>query len=197
MKYVACLLLLSMFFAVMNACAPIVKSHAVTEKGADLKKYKTYTWAKPGDEKYHITYDKKEAIGFIIQLTDEELKKKGFFKTNENPDAIFIADTRLEERVAHARMMEANDGFGAGVPISTGAYYGGFSVSYYGPVQYNQTVDIEFLEGSILLEMYDRETNKLIWRGWTKKQINNNTDINKAIRKTVKKLVGKLPVKHS
>lgn len=196
MKYIISFFLFAVFSSVMIACAPMVKSHSVKEKGTDLRKYKTYTWSKPGDEKYQITYDKKEAIGFILQLTDEELKKKGFVKTAENPDAIFIVDTKLEERVAHTKMSGPNDGFGAGVPISTGGYYGGFYTSYYGPVQSSQTVDREFLEGSILLEMYDRETNQLIWRSWTKEQITNNTDLNKAIRKTVKKLVGQLPVKH-
>lgn len=69
-------------------------------------------------------------------------------------------------------------------------------MGYYGPVQSSQTVEHDFLEGSILLEMYDSKTNQLLWRSWTKEQITNNTDINKAIRKTVKKLVSSLPVKH-
>jgi hypothetical protein len=196
MKNIVYLFVIAILSSVVIACAPMVKSHAVKEKGTDFKKYKTYTWAKPGDEKYQITYDKKEAIGFILQLTDEELKKKGFIKTAENPDAIFIVDTRLEERVAYTKMPGPNDGFGTAVPIATGGYYGGFYGGYYGPVQSNQTVERDFLEGSVLLEMYDRETNQLLWRSWTKEQITNNTDINKAIRKTVKKLVSELPVKH-
>lgn len=196
MKNTIFLILIAIFSSVIIACTPVVKSHAVKEKGVDLNKYKTYSWAKPGDEKYQITYDKKEAIGFIIQLTDVELKNKGFTKTIEQPDAIFIVDTKLEEQVAYTKMPGPNDGFGAGVPVYTGGSYGGFSMGYYGPVQSSQTVEHDFLEGSILLEMYDSKTNQLLWRSWTKEQITNNTDINKAIRKTVKKLVSSLPVKH-
>lgn len=129
-------------------------------------------------------------------MTDVELKNKGFTKTIEQPDAIFIVDTKLEEQVAYTKMPGPNDGFGAGVPVYTGGSYGGFSMGYYGPVQSSQTVEHDFLEGSILLEMYDSKTNQLLWRSWTKEQITNNTDINKAIRKTVKKLVSSLPVKH-
>jgi hypothetical protein len=187
MKYLVYPVFLSLVLSIMMmACSPRVKSHAVKEKGTDLRKYKTYTWSKPGDEQYQITYDKKEAIGFILQLADEELKQKGFLKTTENPDAIFIVDTKLEERVAYTKMPGANDGFGAGVPVYSGGSYGGFSVGYYGPVQSSQTVEREFLQGSILLEMYDSKTNKLLWRSWTEEQITNTTDLNKAIRKTVK-----------
>jgi hypothetical protein len=196
MKHPVHFLIFAVLTLVMTNCAPRVKSHAVKEKGADLKQYKSYTWAKPGDAEYQVTYDKKEAIGFIIQLADEELKKKGFNKTAEQPDAIFIVDTKLEEHVAYTKMPGPNDGFGAGVPVYSGGTYGGFSVGYYGPVQSSQTVEREFLEGSILLEMYDSKTNKLLWRSWTKEQITNNTDINKAIRKTVRRLVGQMPVKH-
>ena len=196
MKYTIHLLILAVLSSVMTACTPRVKSHAVKEKGADLRQYKSYIWAKPGDEKYQITYDKKEAIGYIIQLADEELKDKGFAKTADHPDAIFIVDTRLEERVAYTKMPGPNDGFGAAVPVSTGGYYGGFYTGYYGPVQSSQTVEREFLQGSILLEMYDSKTNELLWRSWTSEQITNNTDINKAIRKTVRKLVGQMPVRH-
>jgi hypothetical protein len=196
MKYPLLLFILSALTVAITDCTPRVKSHSSKEKGADLKQYKTYTWAKPGDEEYQRTYDKKEAIGFIIQLTDVELKNKGFIKTADNPDAVFIVDTKLEEHVAYTKMPGPNDGFGAGVPVYTGGSYGGFSVGYYGPVQSSQTVEREFLEGSILLEMYDSKTNNLLWRSWTTEQITNNTDLDKAIRKTVKKLVAQMPVKH-
>ncbi|MBX2964422.1 MAG: DUF4136 domain-containing protein [Cyclobacteriaceae bacterium] len=196
MKFPVHLLLLALITSIMTDCAPRVKSHAVKEKGVDLAQYKSYTWAKPGDEEYQRTYDKKEAIGYIIQLTDAELKNKGFIKTPDQPDAIFIVDTKLEEHVAYTKMPGPNDGFGAGVPVYTGGSYGGFSMGYYGPVQASQTVEREFLQGTILLEMYDSKTNQLLWRSWTEEQITNNTDLDKAIRKTVKKLVGQMPVKH-
>jgi len=172
-------------------------SHSTKEKGVDLNQYKTYAWVKPGDEEYHITYDKKEAIPFIIDLSDEELKKKGFQKS-ENPDVVFLVDTQVEERVAYGRISSENAGFGVGGSMYYGGYYGSgyygaYSGGYISPMTGTQTVETEFLQGMLFVELYDAKSKKLLWRGWAEDQITNKTDINKTIRKAVSKIFGHLP----
>lgn len=183
------LFVVSIFFL---SCCSGIKSHSKKESGVDLKQYKTYTWTKPGDEEYHVTYDKKEAIGFILELSNEAIKQKGFVQNMENPDAVFLVDTSIEDRIAYGRISSNyNEGFGIGT-----AYYGGYSVGYAGPVSSNTIVETEFQQGMLFVEMYDAKTKKLVWRGWAEAQITNKTKLDKLVRKAVKEVFGHLQVKH-
>lgn len=174
---------------VLAACVTsgiITKSYKA--KGVDLKQFKTFAWAKPGNEEYQKSYDKKQNIPFIITLTNEELKKKGFKLDNENPQAIFIADTKIEERVAYNQSPQVSVGFGFGGP----GYYGGFAA----PVAGGQITEQHFTQGMLFIEMYDIKTQKLLWRGWAEEKITFKNDIEADIRKAVKDIFIRLPVKH-
>jgi hypothetical protein len=192
-------LLLCMTTFVMSCTSRIV-SHSDKDKDADMKQYKTYAWTKPGDEEYHVTYDKKEAIGFIIDLSNVELKNKGFIHQPENPDAVFLVDTSLEDRIAYGRTSPyANQGFGVGAPMYYGGSYGGFYGGVYGgfaPISGGPMVETEFQQGLLFVEMYDAKTKKLVWRGWAEDQITNKTNLDRDIRKAVSKIFGHLPVTH-
>lgn len=192
MKFFSSPIASTLLVFILSSCSIGIKSSSKKSNDVDLKKYKTFAWVKPGDEKYHKTYDKKEAIGYLLDLSDQALKQKGFVKNQENPDAIFLLDTSLEDRIAYSNTASPyyNQGFGIGGPLYYGGYYGG---GYYGG---SQTVETEFLQGLLFIEMYDATTKKLLWRGWAESQITNKTDINKLVRKAVNKIFARLPVKH-
>jgi hypothetical protein len=73
-------------------------------------------------------------------------------------------------------------------------YYGGYyGTGYYGG---NQTVETEFQQGLLFVEMYDATTKKLIWRGWAESQITNKTNMDKVVTNAVKEIFKRLRVKH-
>ena len=191
-KFFSPSILSALVIIILSSCSMGITSNSKKTNDVDLKKYKTFAWVKPGDEKYHKTYDKKEAIGYILELSEEALKQKGFIKNPENPDAVFLVDTKLEDRVAYSNTSTPyyNQGFGIGGPMYYGGYYGG---GYYGG---SQTVETEFQQGLLFVEMYDAKTKKLVWRGWAESQITNKTNINKLVSKAVNKIFMRLPVKH-
>jgi hypothetical protein len=165
-----------------------IVSHSYKSKGVDLKQYKSFAWAKPGNEEYQVQYDKKENIPFIISLSNEELKKKGFVLDIEKPDAVFITDTKIEQRIAYNQSPQVSVGFGIGGP----GYYGGFSA----PVAGGQITEQHYTQGMLFIEMYDAKTQKLLWRGWAEEQISYKIDLEADIRKAVKDIFIRLPVKH-
>ncbi|MBX2964421.1 MAG: DUF4136 domain-containing protein [Cyclobacteriaceae bacterium] len=165
-----------------------VVSRSYKAKGVDLKQYKTYSWAKPGNEEYQLQYDKKINIPFIIALANAELQKKGFRQDNENPQAIFVTDTRVEDRVAYSQSPQMSVGFGVGGP----GYFGAFSA----PVAGGQVTEQRYQQGMLFIEMYDVKTRKLLWRGWAEKKITFRNDIEADIRKGVKDIFIRLPVRH-
>lgn len=160
----------------------------MTSKGADLKKYKTYAWVKPGNPDDETRKDDKLFSGLILETANMELEKKGFKLDTENPQAVFVFDTKVEERVKYTQNPYVATGVGYGGP----GYYGG----YYMPVSGGQNVAHETTHGMLFIEMYDTKTQTLLWSGSAKEEITKKNDLEKDIKKAIKQIFVRLPVKH-
>lgn len=172
----------------LTSCAPGIKSHSFKAKGVDLKKYKTYAWVKPGNEEEDSRKDDKQYASFILQLANDELAKKGFILNTEQPDAVFLFDTRVEDRVSYSQSPQVSVGVGFGGP----GYYGGFAA----PVAGGAIVQNNYVHGMLFIEMYDTKTRELLWRGWAEEQITPQNHIEADLRTAVKHIFIRLPVKH-
>ena len=176
------------FIALMGGCAGGIQTSSMTTKGAELKKYKTYAWVKPGNPDDETRKDDKLYSGLILELANTELKKKGFKLDIENPEAVFAFDTKVEDRVKYTQNPYVTVGVGFGGP----GYYGGFSA----PVSGGQFVAHETMQGMLFIEMYDTKTQDLLWRGWAEEEITKKNDVEADIKKAVKQIFIRLPVKH-
>ena len=165
-----------------------ISSSSTKTKGVDLKKYKTYAWVKPANAEDDVRKDDKLYGPLILQLCNEELAKKGFTLNTENPDAVFIFDTRVEDRIAYSQTPQISVGMGFGGP----GYYGGFSA----PVAGGELVQQQYQEGMMFIEMYDTKTQQLLWKGWASKKITYSSDVESDIRNATKHIFIRLPVKH-
>lgn len=173
---------------VFAACSSGIQSYSYKTKGVDLKKYKTFAWAAPADAEGEKRKDDKQYSGLILELSNAELEKKGFVLDTENPQAVFIFNTRVEDRIAYTQGPSVNVGFGFGGP----GYYGGFSA----PVAGGQVLANPYQEGVLIIEMYDTKTQDLLWRGWAKEEVTLANDIEADIKQAVKYIFMRLPVKH-
>jgi hypothetical protein len=165
-----------------------LQSSSYKAKGVDLKKYKTFAWAKPADVDSDSKKDDKLYGDLILQLSNDELQKKGFVLNTEQPDAVFIFDTHVEDRVVYSQSPQVSMGIGFGGP----GYYGGFAAPVAGGAIKQNTVK----EGMLHIEMYDTQTKKLLWRGMAQEEITYKNDIEADIRQAVKFIFMRLPVKH-
>lgn len=165
-----------------------ISSSSTKTKGVDLKKYKTYAWVKPHNPDDDARKDDKLYGKLILDLCNQELVKKGFKLDTENPDAVFIFDTRVEDRIAYSQTPQVSVGFGFGGP----GYYGSVAA----PVAGGDIVQQEYQEGMMFIEMYDTETQQLLWKGWAHKKITYASDIEADIRTATKHIFMRLPVKH-
>lgn len=172
-------------FAVLS-CTPGIQSYSSKAKDADLKKYKSYAWMRPADTENRK--DDSVYAALILELANEELTKKGFVLNTEDPDALFLFDTRVENRVSYSQTPQVSVGIGFGGP----GFYGGVS----GPVAGGQVVEEYHQEGMLLIEMFDTETQQSLWRGWARKEVSIQSDVEADIRTAVKHIFMRLPVKH-
>lgn len=188
MKITFSFTLLALVFLTVSCSENGISSSSVKTKGVDLKKYKTYAWVKPSNPDDESRKDDKLYGKLILDLCNEELTKKGFTLDTENPDAVFIFDTRVEDRVSYSTTPQVSVGVGFGGP----GYYGGFAA----PVAGGDLVQHNYQEGMMFIEMYDTKTQRLLWKGRASKKITYESDIESDIRTATKHIFMRLPVKH-
>ena len=57
-------------------------------------------------------------------------------------------------------------------------------------------VSLNTVQGMLFIEMYETKTQKLLWRGWAKKEITPKNDVEADIKAAIKHIFIRLPVKH-
>lgn len=179
---------------VFASCSNGIHTSSWKAKGVDLKAYKSYAWVVPGDSVLGRRRDDKLYGGTIQYLADTELKAKGMVVNTQQPDAVFMFDTRLEDHVQYSQSPSVSVGVGVGSP----GYYGGpgYYVGGMVPVAGGDITATYYKQGTLVIEMYDLKTQKLLWRGTASKDLDQSTDINYTLTKAIHDLFIYLPIKH-
>lgn len=183
---------LALLIVLLIASCSGIKTYSTEAKDADLKKYRTYAWVKPGDPDSEYRKDDKIYSGLILELANEELKKKGFALDTLNPEAVFAFDTRVSEQVDYS----------VGPPPTMGVNYGytgyGYYGGYYAPVPvYSSSISRkEYEEGMLYIDMFDAKTKVPLWGGWAKAKLTAKSDVDADVRSAVKYIFMRLHVSH-
>ena len=174
--------------AFLLAACGVIKVDSNQSKGVDLKKYKTFAWVKPEDPNHPSRKDDKIYSRLILELANAELLKKGFVLDTLQPEAIFIFDTRVEDRLSYSQ----------GAPVYTGYGYDGFG--YYGGYTYSPTSrnvsQKEYEEGMLYIDMLDAKTRVPLWGGWATAKLTAKSNVEKDVRMAVKSIFARLNVQH-
>jgi uncharacterized protein DUF4136 len=183
-----CLLILPLG---LLSCSGSLQTYSDKDPKVDLKPYKSYAWvAAPGDTVLNAKRKDKVYGNLIVHSADAELKKKGMTVDVKNPDALFLFETKVEEKVKYARAAPAS--VDVGYPGAYGYYYVGDQA----PVRGGEIMPSTYDEGLLYFNMYDTKTGKRIWSGGATKPLTSSDDIEKVIKTAVKNIFVKLPIKH-
>jgi hypothetical protein len=145
--------LLFMCFTV--SCATIYGVQYDYDKQADFESLKTYDWMTV-PEKADIDSLNVERVKKAVNA---KLQAKGLMMTSNDPDFLIAEHLGKKDKV-----QVTNWGYGYG---PHGGYWGG----YWGPRGGVSTYRYE--EGSLILDFIDDKSNKMIWRGVAKAEIDN------------------------
>jgi Domain of unknown function (DUF4136) len=184
-----------LFIVLISACSTSIHTSSWKAKGVNLKEYKSYAWVVPGDTTLGHRRDDKLYGGSIQYLADVQLKAKGMAVDTHSPDAVFMFDTRLEDHVRYSQSPTVS----VGVGVATGpGYYGGpgYYVGGSVPVAGGEITTSYYKQGTLVIEMYDLKTHKLLWRGWASTELDYATDMDYTLRKAIKDIFVYLPIKH-
>jgi hypothetical protein len=139
------------------------------DQSVDFSKYRTYKWAAIEGKMYPNELADKN----IRNAADAELAKKGFTKTETNPDLLIAYEVALDKETQI-------DTWGSG---SWGWYGGGMTSTTTSTIQV----------GTLVLDMYEPAGQKLVWRGTATKTLNpknspekRQKNLQKAMQKMLK-----------
>jgi hypothetical protein len=170
------------------SCSGNLQTFSDRHTKADLNQYKSYAWLAPGDTVLNAERKDKLYGNFIVQTADTELKKKGMSVDIRNPDALFVFETKIEEKAKYTRAPVVGVGVGLAGP---GYYVGGAA-----PIAGGELLSSTYEEGLLYFNMHDTKTGKLIWSGGATKPLKNSDNVEQIIKAAVKNIFKELPIKH-
>lgn len=163
--------------AFVTSCSPQIRVYSDADPDYDLKAYKTFDWGQKVDIEsgknplhYNELNDKR-----IKSAVQEQLQWQGYTLTNTDPDLIIHYHIIVDDQ-----SVVTTEPFGY----------------RYGPYwMQTQTNIYAYREGTLILDLMDKKTNNLIWRGWAVTAIDgvNPEKVDKLIRTAVKKIFKKFP----
>lgn len=138
--------LLSWLALAVAACAPGPKITVDYDRAADFSKLRTYTWVQPD------TLPMSPLLwGQFVAAVDGELAQKGLVAVDSLPDIYISAFAGLPDETV---VDTDRHGYGYG----PGWYYGGAPMG-------SRTTVAQYTRGTLVVDLWDAETKRLVWRG--------------------------------
>ncbi len=162
MKTIKTFFLFCLSTVLFIACGSSLKVSSDYDKSVNFSSYKTFNF-------YNL-----KTTGSVSQLNADrianaikaELIRKGLKETTQNPDLMVNAVTILKDK---QEVTATTNYYGYGSVYRPYSYYGGVRASGYTTVNtYN------YKDGSLIIDIVDAKTNKVVWEGI------GNKDIDKA-----------------
>jgi len=134
-------------------------------KGVDFSKYKTYAWLPTKDTAYTKLIDKKNLELHLAAAVIHQLTLRGMTLDTLKPDCLFTYTLVMNQTYDIGKPPPQIYNMQAYAPV----YPGQASVYYYIPANvappYNGGIDATtYRDGSLVIDMIDRQDNKVIWR---------------------------------
>ena len=176
---------------ILSACSSY-KFYSVSNAKVDISKYQTYAWVPSNESKTSNYYENDIAEDKIIDAVNTELTNRGFKLNTRKPDFLIRYTAVVDNKsrvISDPVYYQPPSRY---VPVR--GYYQGRAVYYYQfyrpfPVYAGtEARKIEYEEGNIVIDLIDRNSSKVIWRGVAKGEVN---DAEKAIN-DLPKVVGKI-----
>ena len=163
---------------ILGGCSPQITVHTDFDPDYDLWTYKSFDWG----EKINIEEGKNPL--YYNELNDKRIKKavqdqlskRGYKLTPENPDLIMHYHIIVKDQSA-----VITEPFG----YAYGPYWNRMNTNVY-----------LYREGTLILDLMDKKTNNLIWRGWAVTDVKDSystEEIEEIIKKVVSKIFKKFP----
>ncbi|MCF8234243.1 MAG: DUF4136 domain-containing protein [Bacteroidales bacterium] len=184
-------ILIVLFF---GACVTGSYNYQVAEN-VNFNKFKTFAFLPDNDTADFSVYDSEIVQDKTMAGIREEMRERGYTLDPENPDLLVMTHYMFERETDtyYNPVYPSYDYYYPGLVIDPwySYYYVGFNtipqISGPGWGQINYT------EGTLVVDVINAENNKLLWRGWSKDRINPKRFTQK-IKTYIERIFEKYPV---
>jgi hypothetical protein len=186
----AFMILVGAGFLTLLACSPA--AHIEKDKFTDFSKYKTYAWIDSDQEQSKQGKVNSLAEQNIRNAVNKELAKEGWREVRNRPDVLIGYDVLVERTTKE---------------MSNPVYSTPFTRPFYNPYTRRWGTiyyPSQFLgydrdryntkEGTITISIIDVQTDKMVWQGWSKEEVNSSNLTRKEIESGVKSIFRKFDV---
>jgi len=159
------------------SCAP-VQVHSYVGQNVDLRQYRTYAWA--AADSFSTGDPRLDNNTFFIErlqrAVDDQLQRKGFEVTTAGPSDLVVH--------YHARVEQRLDSSDFQYPESQ--------------CQSGECRPFIYDAGTLLIDVVDRRSNQLLWRGWVERGLDGTIDdqarMEAAVDDAVKRIMARFPL---
>lgn len=175
LKQISTLILLALF---INACSPIanLKTASEHDNSVDFEKYNSYKFANEitySDTFDNYSHENKRTIENAIhkQLKSKDLQEQEIASLNVN---FFVIDTHESESITKSS----------------------YRNQHYGGMRHLDSYIVEYEQGTLIIDLIDANSKKLIWRGAATGVITGKQeDMERTINYAVKEILSEYPPK--
>ena len=179
-KSISCILFCA---TLLMACSSSLKVKSDYDKTANFSGYKTFSV-------YNLRTEGSVSqlnADRIVNAIRADMIKKGFAETNNNPDLMINALTILKDKQSTSTTTNYY-GYGGGLYRPYGYWGSGMATGYTTVSTYN------YKDGSLVIDIVDAKTNKMIWQGTGNKDIERTPkNMDEAIGNAVTSIMANFP----
>jgi hypothetical protein len=185
-----------LIIGLISACSRY-SYYSVGGNQAALSGYRTFAWLPPLKQTRNTAYNNDIAQQSIQETGTASLEERGLRLKGRNPDLLVRYEVMVDnkERVYDQPVYN----YVGGYYPRFGGYRGGrgYFYSYSAPFPVYVGNDVErvpYKEGTVIIDLIDRKTRKVIWRGYGIGEVENRAQAVKDLPKVVDGILKKLPL---
>lgn len=188
--------LLLLVVALLAACSSY--SYYAVGSSSKVAKYSTFAWLPAINNTKNPYYDNDLADDKIKDQATADLENKGLRLKANNPDILVRYTIMVDNKVRVYNEPVYAYNYGGFAP-RYGFYRGGRSYyyGYRGPYQVylgQDTYRVPYKEGTLIIDLVDRKTHKVIWRGYGVGEVGNPESAINDLPKVVNGIFEKLTI---
>jgi hypothetical protein len=176
-------------------CGPRVATQKTTSK--DLGNYDSFAYLPNSNvNAQNLPMDSEEVSRAVIEAVNTNMREAGYNLDRQNPDLLVLISTETDTEVETTTdAVYATYPYNTGVrtinPLYNNYYYGGYT-GYNNIVGYD-TNTYAYEEGTVVINLVDRETKNTVWKGVASESLSSQSNI-QGIRDLVNAIFEEYPI---
>lgn len=176
-------------------CGPRVQTERPTN--VNLEKYDTFAFLPNSNAQVQGETNLEDVDVVVIETVNQNMREAGYTLDRDKPDLLVLISTRTEiERERATNPVYAAYPYTTGIttvgPQYGSYYYRGFNTFGGGVIGYD-TDTYAYEEGTVVVDLIDRETKESVWKGMTSDALYDQSNT-QAMRELVNEIFDEYPL---